>query len=99
MKLSEILGWKKRICEGCGRSYSLSDIPVEAIDCCPDGRYSDKSFNTALTSCDREIDREALEKAIADYFNKNILVYDGCKSLADAIISTMPAWLKPTERK
>lgn len=92
MKLSEILGWEKKICKGCGHSYSVSDIPIEAIDCCPDGLYSDKSFNTALTSCDREIDREALVEELKQ--NGRMLTYE---EFADLIISTMPTWLKPTK--
>ena len=56
------------------------------------GRESDAyidGYNTALTSCDREIDREALKKVINDWTAS-------CEKfeLKDLIISTMPQWLK-----
>ena len=64
------------------------------------------AWNRALTSCDREIEREALAKVIFSYnfptekweevhenTNKHYLL------LADHIISTMPTWLKRSENK
>lgn len=59
------------------------------------------AFNSALTSCDREIDREALADKIMEInfesygFSHEEVAY----KTADKIISTMPTWLKPTERK
>ncbi len=53
-------------------------------------------YNTALTSCDREIDREALKEIINKFYH---LQLEESGALADRIISTMPTWLKPTERK
>ena len=63
-------------------------------------------FNTALTYCDREIDREALWKLIVSrsvYHNfdsdKDNFITVPLNDLTDFIISTMPTWLKPTERE
>jgi hypothetical protein len=88
MKLSEILGWKVKI------KRTGDDITFN------------RAFNTALTSCDREIDREALEEILMNPSNSkenniNFGVVNDYKAryLANAIISTMPTWLKPTERK
>ena len=49
--------------------------------------WHNKGFNTALTSCDREIDREALARML------NMVVN------VDEFISTMPTWLKRIEDK
>mgnify|MGYP001567045224 CR=1 FL=1 len=61
------------------------------------------AFNTALTSCDREIDREALAKAMFKR-DKKFLTWDEAPTLheesfveADYFISTMPTWLKRSE--
>lgn len=79
MKLSEILGW--------GEKKSLSVYPSVQIE-------RNREWNTALTSCDREIDREALTKQISE----DIYIFSS-KDIAVRIISTMPTWLKPIERK
>ena len=55
-------------------------------------------FNTALTSCDREIDREALINEIRVFRNRTYAEFNSI-DFADHIISTMPTWLKPIERK
>lgn len=78
MKLSEILGWKKKDPERedtCSVQFAIV-------------------FNAALDACDREIDREALIREL-----KNHTYFATCEQVADLIISTMPTWLKPTERK
>lgn len=80
MKLSEILGWK----EEAGESDS-GEAPISF------GKTL--GFNTALSSCDREIDKAVLAKALADYSN-----FESMGSI-DYFISTMPKWMKPTERK
>lgn len=102
MKLSEILGWKKK--------------PEETIDStnpyCPycqsrayDGiRYysipENEGFNEAITTCDREIDREALEEILlkpgkSQDNNINFGVVNAYKAryLAQAIIYH-PRWWK-----
>ena len=55
---------------------------------------ADVIYNTALESCDREIDREALVKVIQQKVTKSDINH-----IVDVVISTMPTWLKPTERK
>ncbi len=58
-------------------------------------------FNDALTSCDREIDREALANRLRIFFNSemdkdsNDISEDGI----DKFISNMPTWLKRIEDK
>lgn len=89
-------------------SQVLKDWP-EKID--PDGvcskeRYSEIcTRNTALTSCDREIDREALAKVI--YGLKSVFKNPNHFSLkeqekmalddAQTLVSAMPTWLKRGE--
>lgn len=97
MKLSEILkDWP----EEHGHAYkSEKRLAIDSI-------YT-SGYNTALTSCDREIDREALAKVLYGLksFFKNPHHYslkEQAKMSEDdveKIISTMPTWLKPTERK
>jgi len=88
MKLSEILGWRKK----------------DKIHLLFNGRYSQVALETALTSCDREIDREALWKLIVSrsvYHNfdsdKDNFITVPLNDLTDFIISTMPQWLKRIE--
>ena len=57
-------------------------------------------------SCDREIDREALAKTLYDkichsmsWENVDYATYTMYIEFADHLISTMPTWFKPTERK
>ncbi len=94
MKLSEILGWRKK----------------DKIHLLFNGRYSQVALETALSSCDREIDREALAK-ICHENSGSVRMFskywdslcEGDKNIfrneADAIISTMPTWLKRIEDK
>lgn len=84
MKLSEILGWKEKkpVIKDQGANNQVKD------------KAYCRGHNTALTSCDREIDREALTKQISE----DIYIFSS-KDIAARIISTMPTWLKPTERK
>ncbi len=95
MKLSEILkDWPKDNYYSHG---SLSELPMdEARSAFSEG------YSTALTSCDREIDREALAKAINSTYkigmvNKWNIDWDWSVDIADRIISTMPTWLKRSE--
>lgn len=98
MKLSEILGWPDKQKEYFGVNTVQAG---EAF-----------GHNTALTSCDREIDKEALADNISNALcdckedpstgerSQCRFCYDikGYeKDLADYIISTMPKWLKRSE--
>lgn len=91
MKLSEMLGWEKKV------NYSSMKNSAEYREV--------EAYNTALESCDREIDREALAKGILkewtkyDRLNVQMSSKEEATRLAKSIISTMPKWLKPTERK
>ena len=89
MRLSEILGWKKK----------------DKIHLLFNGRYSQVAVETALTSCDREIDREALAKEIHKQEYRSIKWHESPLGIqnaylarADKIISTMPTWLKRIEK-
>lgn len=53
----------------------------------------DSGFNCALMQCDREIDKEALIKELEQY-----VYVIGAKEMADHIISTMPTWLKRSDK-
>ena len=59
----------------------------------PTKHYQD-GHNTAIDSCDREIDREALAKQIRE----DVYLFS-TEDMADRIISTMPTWLKRIEDK
>lgn len=132
MKLSEILpDWiKKREFIPTNCSKASKDMEKEGqFNGYPRGmknevmaHYQNGYFKGALdvlSSCDREIDREALAKVMYEVS----VNYDGFKPVlfvledlvpweeqltsikesyllkADLTISTMPTWLKPTERK
>ncbi len=82
--LSEILGWIKKqpLITGQGANNRNKDVQF-----C-------RGFNTALTSCDREIDREALANELSEaLFHGHTYA-----EIAERIISTMPTWLKRTEK-
>ncbi len=93
MKLSEILGWRKK----------------DKIHLLFNGRYSQVALETALTFCDREVDREALARIAYEQYMENAKVSgkweinlteigkEHWRIVADAIISTMPTWLKRSE--
>lgn len=83
-KLSEILGWKIKnpVIKDQGANNELKD------------KAYCRGHNSALTSCDREIDREALAWALT-----KIIYHGNTEKKIDEFISTMPTWLKPTERK
>lgn len=90
MKLSEILGWRKK----------------DKIHLLFNGRYSQVALETALTFCDREIGREALAKILLkpsesqdNNINSGVVNDYKARYLAKAIISTMPTWLKRSECK
>ena len=83
MKLSEILGWPEKV--KCHKE--------------PDKTCGGCINNTALTSCDREIDREALAKILFkrhhDFLTWEEATYkEEFLNKADHIISTMPTWLR-----
>jgi hypothetical protein len=96
MKLSEILGWEEEVGEG------------DAIEL-PFSFGKTIGFNTALTSCDREIDREALARVIKssrslyrwEIRDKQIgdEIKDENEFIAACIISTMPTWLRKVSEK
>ena len=81
MKLSEILGWDKKAEKPKGEANTPYSY----------GAY--REHNSVLTSCDREIDREALVEELKQ--NGRMLTYE---EFADLIISTMPTWLKRIEK-
>lgn len=84
MKLSEIL-----------KDWPKEWKPIKTLS---NGDPRCEGFNSALTFCDREIDREALAKIIRikgrewEKFNDPITPLP--EYLAQEIISTMPTWLK-----
>lgn len=96
MKLSEVLkDWPEKQREYTNNHnetngiYSHTDYGERYYEI-PEGI----GFNTALTSCDREIDREVLLKELKS--NGHMLTYE---EFTDLIISTMPTWLKPINNK
>lgn len=47
-------------------------------------------FNSAVSLLEgMEVSEERLAKVIADFYNKNSLLYDGCKNVSKLIIETM----------
>ena len=93
MKLSQVLkDWPEK------KNYDLSWVGAGAIDIA-EMRGEMAGHNHALTSCDREIDREALAEAlfmvVKNHDNEKTSVSDDIKDF----ISTMTSWLKPTEGK
>lgn len=103
MKLSEILkDWPEELENIWYQASGQDCYPIE--DAYKDGKCV--GFNKAIKYCDREIDREELEEILMNPSNSkenniNFGVNNDYKAryLANAIISTMPKWLKPTERK
>jgi len=99
MKLSETLkDWPKDNYYSHG---SLSELPMDEVR----SAFSE-GYSTALTSCDYEIYRDELAKEIHKKEYRSIKwhesplgVQNAYLARADHIISTMPTWLKPTERK
>lgn len=79
MKLSEILGWPEKVnIEKTKRMFYLEF----------------KAFNTAIDSCDREIDREALANVL---YKICIMTESHSNRKVDYFIATMPTWLKRIE--
>lgn len=65
----------------------------------PTKHYQD-GHNTAIDSCDREIDREALANVIIKWIGYDSeFSMQNSKELSEVIISNMPTWLKTIERK
>lgn len=68
-------------------------------------QHQQSGWNTSLTSCDREIDREELTEILKECSLCHLAFshLGECEKevieLRDLIISTIPTWLKPTERK
>ena len=98
MKLSEILkDWPEKLND---RVQFIHEDSVEDTDIV---LQPEKAHNTALTSCDREIDREALAIVLfSEHHNGKWIGHSEQEEYlerADFIISTMPTWLKPTERE
>jgi len=105
MKLSEILkDWpeKEELSLVSPSDYDMSQLADDTHKYIRDLEILTEKQDTALTSCDREIDREALAKALYFYdypehkhgdwyylLDKSIYI-----DKAQAIISTMPTWLK-----
>lgn len=91
MKLSEILGWPEKAEKPKGEANTPYSYGVY------------RGHNAALTSCDREIDREAL--AIVLFSEHHNGKWEGhCEQedyleRADHIISTMPTWLRKVSEK
>lgn len=92
MKLSEILkDWPEKKERGlyCDPNSPSFDDAVNAD-------FNISAFNTALTSCDREIDREALAILIMEInfesygFSHEEVAY----KTTDKIISNMSTWLR-----
>lgn len=91
MKLSEALkeDWpeKREVCE-------VSSNPAFTFD------NNVHFYNEALTSCDREIDKEALAKVLVRYYWTNLDIDNNTTERdivfkeVDKFISTMPTWLK-----
>lgn len=99
MKLSQVLkDWPEKMSANVNciklNALTMDDLPKH------NNKLNDTEdqiaiiYNTALTSCDREIDKEALAKILSEY-----IYLLNSEDMADQIISTMPTWLKPTERK
>ena len=88
--------------ELCPRSNETGMELQQGIKAIRKGKNFIKAIS-ALTSCDREIDKEALAKTINSTYkigmvNKWNLDWDWSVDIADHIISTMPTWLKRIER-
>ena len=86
--------------------YDMSQLADDTHKYIRDLEILTEKQDTALTSCDREIDREALAKTLYDkichsmsWENVDYATYTMYIEFADHLISTMPTWLKPTERK
>ena len=96
MKLSEILkDWPEK------KTDTVQFIHMDSVEDTDIILKPERAHNTALTSCDREIDREALAKNIFDIEleNPHLTYEQRAGKIAEYLISTMPTWLKPTERK
>ena len=107
MKLSQVLkDWpeKEELNLVSPSDYDMSQLADDTHKYIRDLEILTEKQDTALTSCDREIDREALAKAIFDIEDdrpwesvSEEMQYFAYKK-ADHIISTMPTWLKRSEK-
>lgn len=98
MKLSEILkDWpeKEELSLVSPSDYDMSQLADDTHKYIRDLEILTENQDTALTSCDREIDREALAKELST----NGMITHASLRKADHIISTMPTWLKRSEKK
>lgn len=105
MKLSEVLkDWDKemenRWYQASGQDYYSTE------DAYKDGKCV--GYNSALTSCDREIDRDALENVllnmIVDFISDDSMesadkIHGYKDRIIDSFISTMPTWLRKVSEK
>ena len=101
MKLSQVLkDWPEKKINHNGKDCICHAYYDGECGCGADWTDHD-GYNTALTSCDREIDREALEKYLENYFdNHEFADMTFCSGgLADDLIKSMPTWLKRIEDK
>lgn len=87
MKLSEILGWPEK------KNDKVQFIHEDSVEDTDIILKPERAHNSALTSYDRDIDREALAKIMSE----NIYLLSS-KDMAERIISTMPKWLKKVEK-
>jgi hypothetical protein len=104
MKLSEILkDWpeKEELNLVSPSDYDMSQLADDTHKYIRDLEILTEKQDTALTSCDREIDREALADLLWTITGgpASELSHGTCDAIAHHIISNMPTWLKPTERK
>lgn len=98
MKLSQVLkDWPEN------KNYDLSWVGAGAIDIA-EMRGEMAGHNHALTSCDREIDREALAKELFITFGTDVKEWEHSVQrklyfdFAEIIILSMPTWLKRIEK-
>lgn len=112
MKLSEILkDWpeKEELNLVSPSDYDMSQLADDTHKYIRDLEILTEKQDTALTSCDREIDRDALAKELFLMDAKDTITWEDddvdesireeYREKSNRIISTIPTWLKPTEWK
>lgn len=101
MKLSKILGWpeKEELSLVSPSDYDMSQLADDTHKYIRDLEILTENQDTALTLCDREIDREALANVIIKWIGYDSeFSMQNSKELSEVIISTMPKWLKRSEK-
>ena len=94
MKLSEILkDWpeKEELNLVSPSDYDMSQLADDTHKYIRDLEILTEKQDTALTSCDREIDREALANVL---YKICIMTESHSNRKVDYFIATMPTWLK-----